>query len=124
MGWDLDFPGLAYQRRWYLAGLQSYRRPTWAGRSGFRPFKHSDRLILCCRSRELLLGLGSPSLVLFRKSPQTAPMYRMYLQGVWDFRSNRRCQGRRLEIDVSKRQRVGERSPNKDLGAFGYTAIG
>ncbi|MED6156878.1 hypothetical protein PIB30_018449 [Stylosanthes scabra] len=26
----------------------------------------------------------------------------MYLQGFWDFRSNRRCQGRRLNVDMSE----------------------
>ncbi|MED6164831.1 hypothetical protein PIB30_093912 [Stylosanthes scabra] len=52
------------------------------------------------RCKPRLLHLGRPLSVTLRQSPQTAPMYGMYLRGVWDYRRNRRCQDGRLEVYV------------------------
>ncbi|MED6213947.1 hypothetical protein PIB30_098356 [Stylosanthes scabra] len=48
------------------------------------------------RCKPRLLHLGRPLSVTLRQFPQTAPMYGMYLRGVWDYRRNRWCQDGRF----------------------------
>ncbi|MED6132968.1 hypothetical protein PIB30_023866 [Stylosanthes scabra] len=111
MDWDLDFPGLACQRRWYAAsrviaarlglsvlGSARFSIPTGRFRAAVRGCIEVEV--------DLLLVLLLILALFIARMVNEVPTDDANVQNVpsrdLDFRSNQRCQARKLEIDMSK----------------------
>ncbi|MED6144347.1 hypothetical protein PIB30_014880 [Stylosanthes scabra] len=85
------------------------------------PFTRPDKLPLKRRTTQPQKSVKMDPM---QEANATLDIVRNVPSGFWDFWSNRRYRGRRLEIYVRDWKRARGESPNRDLGVSKSTAIG